>query len=283
MSARRLAGALGGLFEVEGVSGPNDKWTAGDAYENYMGRWSRPLARAFISWLAPLPGAQWLDVGCGTGALTRAICELAGPATVVACDPSCSFVDHARKTVPDDRVSFVVTGAEDLPGGAGAFDRVVSGLVLNFVADPARAIGFMIERLRRGGMVAAYVWDYSDGLEFLRCFWDEAVALDPLATHFDEGLRFPLCRPGALNSLFVGAGLRQVVNHVLEVPTRFQDFQDFWTPFLRGTGPAPSYAASLSQARRDLLRERLYRRLKVEGDGSINLRARAWAVSGMSK
>jgi hypothetical protein len=160
---------------------------------------------------------------------------------------------------------------------------VVSGLVLNFVPDPARAIGLMIERLRRGGMIAAYLWDYGDGLEFLRCFWDEAVALDPSAARFDEALRFPLCRPGALNSLFVQAGLRQVVSNVLDVPTRFQNFQDFWTPFLRGTGPAPSYAASLTQAHRDLLRDRLVRRLKVEGDGSIPLRAKAWAISGLSR
>lgn len=265
------------------MSGADDNWTAGDAYENYMGRWSRPLARAFVSTMAPPPGGRWLDVGCGTGALTHAICEIADPASVVACDPSESFVAHARKTIPGNRASCVVGSAEDLPGPPGSFDWVVSGLVLNFVRDPVRVIGLMRERLRRGGIVAAYVWDYGDGVEFLRRFWDEAVALDPAASDLDEGRRFPLCRPEALTSLFAGAGLARVRSDVLDIPTRFRDFQDFWGPFLRGTGPAPSYAASLPPARRDQLRDRLAGRLTVDADGSIRLTARAWAVRGVSE
>jgi SAM-dependent methyltransferase len=259
-----------------------DNWTAADAYESYMGRWSRPLARAFVGWLAAPPGGHWLDVGCGTGALTEAICELADPASVAACDPSRSFVDHARKAIQDGRVSFVVAGAEDLAQRTEAFDWIVSGLVLNFVADPARAIGLMSQRLRPGGVVAACVWDYGDGIEFLRRFWDEAVELDSRAADLDEGRRFPLCQPEALRSLFAGAGLQHVAGHVLEIPTRFRDFEDFWTPFLRGTGPAPSYAASLSGAGRDLLRDRLRGRLKLEADGNIRLQARAWAVRGQA-
>jgi SAM-dependent methyltransferase len=264
------------------MSPAHDDWTAGDAYEGYMGRWSRPLARSFVGWMGAPPGADWLDIGCGTGALASAVCELAGPASVVACDPSESFVAHARMALCDDRVSFVVAGVESLPGGPGSFDCVASGLVVNFLRDPARAVGAMRERLRRGGMLGAYVWDYADAIEFLRCFWDEAAALDSTAADLDEGRRFPVCQPDRLSSLFVGAGLRDVVTEGLEVPTHFQDFQDFWRPFLRGTGPAPSYAASLSEAHRDLLRDRLASRLKVEADGSIRLKARAWAVRGLS-
>lgn len=260
-----------------------DNWTAGDAYESYMGRWSRPLGRAFVTWLGVPAGARWLDVGCGTGALTSAICERAEPAAVTACDPSDSFVAHARKTPRDARVSFVVAGVETLPGEPGSFDCVASGLALNFMADPGRAVALMKERLRRGGVLAASVWDYRDGIEFLRRFWDEAVALDRAAAELDEGRRFPLCQPEALNALFVGAGLRQVATDAVEIPTRFQDFDDFWTPFLRGTGPAPSYAASLSPAARDLLRERLASRLKAEPDGSIALKARAWLARGVAE
>jgi len=263
------------------MTGANDNWKAGDAYESYMGRWSRPLARRFISWLAPPCGANWLDVGCGTGALTSTICELADPASVLACDPSEPFIDHARKTVLDGRVSFVVAGAEDLPNGGGTLDYIVSGLVLNFVENPGRAIARMSQRLRRRGMIAAYVWDYADGIEFLRRFWDEAAALDSAAADLDEGRRFPLCQPEMLKALFLGASLSHVTVSALEIPTRFQDFQDFWTPFLRGTGPAPAYVASLSQERRDLVRDRLARSLTVEADGSISLKARAWAVSGV--
>jgi SAM-dependent methyltransferase len=259
----------------------NDNWKAGVAYESYMGRWSRTLARNFIKWLAPQPGAHWLDVGCGTGALTSAICKLADPASVLACDPSVPFIDHARKTVLNGCVSFVVAGAEDLPNGVGALDYIVSGLVLNFVANPERAIASMSQRLRRRGMIAAYVWDYADGIEFLRRFWDEAVALDSVAADFDEGRRFPLCQPETLRALFLGASFRHVKVGALEIPTRFLDFDDFWTPFLSGTGPAPAYVASLSQERRDLVRDRLARSLTVDADGSISLKARAWAVSGV--
>lgn len=261
----------------------DDNWAAGDAYESYMGRWSRPLAGTFVSWLRPPPEVHWLEVGCGTGALTRAICELADPASVLACDPSASFVSHARRTIRDERVSFVVADAEGLPGTPRIFDYVVSGLVLNFVADPPGAIKRMTERLRPGGVVAAYVWDYADGMEFLRCFWDEAVALDSAAAAFDEGRRFPLCRTEALHSLFVQAGLEDVAIQGLEIPTHFRSVEDFWTPFLRGTGPAPSYAISLSPERQSLLRDRIAERLRPVVDGGIRLHARAWAVRGVSE
>jgi SAM-dependent methyltransferase len=259
-----------------------DNWAAGDAYEGYMGRWSRPLARAFVGWLAPPRGATWLEVGCGTGALTSAICDLGAPASVVACDPSESFVSHARRALPDERVSFVVGGADTLPAAPPFFDCVVSGLVLNFVADAAAAVRRMAARLKPGGVVGAYVWDYGTGMEFLRRFWDEAVALDPGAAALDEANRFPLGKPGALGLLFREAGLANVAVEGLEVPTVFQSFDDFWMPFLRGTGPAPSYATALSPEGRDRLRQRLADRLRTDAGRSVRLKARAWAAVGWS-
>lgn len=260
-----------------------DRWLTGDAYEAYMGRWSRPLGRVFVEWLHPKPAAHWLEVGCGTGALTSAICELCHPAAVVACDPAAPFIEHARNNLSDSRVSFAVAGADALPGRDGGFDVVVSALVLNFLPDPGPAVASMRERLRREGIVAACVWDYEAGMEFLRCFWEEAVALDAHAAVLDEGLRFPLCRAEALASLFQAAGLAQVETERLEIPTDFSDFADYWTPFLRGTGPAPSYVASLDPPAREALRERLARRLPAGGDGRVHLRARAWAVRGVSR
>jgi hypothetical protein len=155
-------------------------------------------------------------------------------------------------------------------------------LVLNFIEDPLAAIKQMCERVRRGGVVAAYVWDYGEGMGFLRSFWDEATALDPSAAAHDEGRRFPLCRRDVLGALFAEAGLRKVSAEGLEILTPFHDFEDFWAPFLRGTGPAPSYVASLSHERRDRLRDRLADRLRPNVDGSIRLKARAWAVRGSS-
>jgi trans-aconitate methyltransferase len=257
-----------------------DKWLAGDAYEAFMGRWSRSLSRAFVEWLSPKPAADWLEIGCGTGALTSSLLEHCAPASVVACDPSAPFVEHAREALPDARVTFVVAGSDALPSREGGFDLIVSGLALNFLPNVGRALGAMRERLRAGGCVAAYVWDYQEGMEFLRCFWEEAVASDPGAASLDEGRRFPLCQPAELAAVFRAAGLTEVETEALQIATDFSDFADYWTPFLQGTGPAPSYVASLEAPSRERLRARLERRLTAAADGRIRLRARAWAVRG---
>jgi SAM-dependent methyltransferase len=258
----------------------DDNWRAADSYERYMGRWSRPVAHSFVSWLEAPGGACWLEVGCGTGALTRAICDLAAPASVLACDPSESFVSYAKATLVDPRISFVLADAEHPPKPQTPVDVVVSGLVLNFLPDPQRAIAAMGRGASRNALVAAYVWDYLQGMEFLRVFWDEASRLDPSAESLDEGRRFPLCRLDGLTTLFLQGGLREVKGSALQVATSFADFDDFWGPFLTGTGPAPSYVASLSQSHRDSLQERLSERLKADGNGSIAMKARAWAVVG---
>ena len=174
----------------------------------------------------------------------------------------------------------VVAGAEQPPGTTGFFDYAVSALVLNLLADPPAAVARMRESLRQGGVVGACVWDYALGMEFLRAFWDAAVALDPKAEALDEGRRFPLCRPDALSALFGTAGLRNVAVEGLVVPTHFRSFDEFWRPFLQGTGPAPSYAAALSPGQQEGLREGLTRRLKPDADGVTRLSARAWAVQG---
>ena len=265
------------------TNAPSDRWVTGDAYEAYMGRWSRRLARVFVEWLSPKPGANWLEVGCGTGALTSTICDLCEPASVVACDPSESFIEHARKNLSDVRVSFVVAGVDTLPSRDGGFDDVVSGLVLNFLPDPGQVLASIRERLRPGGTVGAYVWDYATGMELLRSFWEEAVASNPGAAALHEGRRFPLCQTPALASLFRDAGLADVETHPLDIATEFATFDDYWTPFLRGTGPAPSYVASLDPGDREVLRERLRQRLQAGSDERIHLRARAWAVRGVSR
>jgi hypothetical protein len=114
----------------------------------------------------------------------------------------------------------------------------------------------------------------------MRHFWDAAVALDPAAGDLDEGRRFPLCRPEPLRALFHAAGLRDVATRAIDVPTYFRDFNDYWSPFLGGQGPAPGYAMSLTAVRRAALRDRIQARLPFESDGSIQLIARAWAVRG---
>jgi SAM-dependent methyltransferase len=260
----------------------SDKWTAGATYEEFMGRWSRLLAPRFVSWLPVRPTAHWLDVGCGTGALSDAICAGANPASVVACDPSESFVEYARQHQVDPRVSFVVAAVGRLPTRPGGFDSVTSLLALNFFPKPEAAIEEMRRITAPNGVVSACVWDYAGRMEFLRRFWDSVAVLDPNATELDEGCRFPVCRPDALTSLFRGGGLSDVICESIEIPTRFSTFGEFWAPFLGGTGPAPSYVASLEPRQRESLAQHLDRSLPREPDGAICLVADAWAVRGVA-
>ncbi len=257
----------------------NELWAVGDAYEAYVGRWSRRVAEAFLRWLDVPAGRDWLDVGCGTGALTATVLASAAPATVTGVDPSEGFLATARDRNPG--ATFQVGDARSLPVPDGRFDAVVSGLTLNFVPEPAKAAAEVVRVARPDAVAAAYVWDYADGMGMMRHFWDAAVELDPAAAGLDEGLRFPLCRPEPLGTLWVDAGLRRVSVEAIEVATVFADFDDFWSPFLGGQGPAPGYVASLPAERRGALRELLRTRLPAGEDGSIALTARAWAVRGV--
>jgi len=257
-----------------------DVWSSGESYDAYVGRWSRPVAAAFVGWLDRPPGARWLDVGCGTGALAEAVLSAAAPTDVVGVDPSPAFVAAATAAVPDPRVRFGVGDARALPVADGWFDVAVSGLMLNFVAERTAVLAEMRRAVGRGGVVAAYVWDYPAGMQLMSAYWDAAEELglaDPTA---HEAVRFGFCRPDPLRAMFVAAGLTGVGVTEILVPTVFGDFDDFWTPFLGGTGAAPAHLAALPADRRAELRDAVRERLPLADDGAIRLTARAWAVRG---
>ena len=257
-----------------------DNWAAGDLYEPYVGRWSRLVAKDFLQWLALPEQLDWLDVGCGTGALTQTILQQTRPRSVKGIDPSAGFIAFAKARVSDPKVTFDVGDAQSLPVESARFDTAVSGLVLNFVPKPSLAAQEMARAVRSGGMVAAYVWDYAGKMELMRYFWDATLALDPSASALVESVRFPICQPPALVKLFEQAGLRDVQTLAIDVPTTFKDFDDYWNPFLGGQGPAPAYAMSLTGERRNALRDQIRETLPIASDGSIPLIARAWAVRG---
>lgn len=260
---------------------PKPLWASGDAYEPYVGRWSRLVAPEFIHWLALPEGRHWLDVGCGTGALSQTILNLVDPRKVKGIDRSDAFVEYARHQVIDPRADFETGDAQSLPVEADAFDAAVSGLVLNFVPRPDQMIAEMRRAVRTGGVVALYIWDYAGKMQMMRHFWNAAAALDPAARDLDEGLRFPQCNPDSLQELVENADLSQVQVCAIDISTDFKDFDDYWSPFLRGQAPAPAYAMSLSEEKRARLRERLYNSLPFALDGSIPLVARVWAVRGV--
>lgn len=174
--------------EARGVTAVRDRWEAGSTYEDFMGRWSRRLAPEFVSWLRVPRGLHWLDVGCGTGSRTQAICSHADPASVVGCDPANPFVEFARERSRDVRASFVAAGVGSLPRRPEGYGSVASLFALNFFPDPDAAVDEMRSITAPQGTVSACVWDYSDGMQFLRRFWDAAAAMDVAARELDHFL-----------------------------------------------------------------------------------------------
>jgi SAM-dependent methyltransferase len=262
-------------------SSQKETWASGAAYEAYVGRWSRLVAREFVSWLNVPAGSRWLDVGCGTGALSQTVLEFAAPGRVTGIDRSADQVAFARERVSDERVQFEVGDAQYLTVEPAVYQAVVSGLVLNFIPDPQRAVAEMVRVVKSTGVVAVYVWDYAGKMQLMRHFWNAAAALNPPARDLDEGRRFPLCQPEPLRALFHSAGLQDVEVRPIDIATDFQDFADYWQPLLGGQGPAPGYVRSLSDEQRKTLRERIKSTLPFALDGSIPLIARAWAVRGL--
>ena len=257
-----------------------DPWESGNPYQFFMGRWSLPVAHNFIEWLSIPEQQRWLDVGCGTGVLSSSILKLANPQEILAIDASDAFITHAQQTHQDTRLKFEVADARKLPAETNYFDAVVSGIALNFIPTPIDAVTEMVRLVRPEGVVAVYVWDYANKMEMLRYFWDVATALDPAAGELDEGFRFPLCQPSSLQALFQEAGLKNIKLRAFDAPTVFKDFDDYWSPFLGGQGPAPGYVISLSDEQRAALEKQLRDTLPTASNGTIPLIARAWAASG---
>lgn len=265
------------------TAGPpaTDAWGSGHAYEQYVGRWSRPVATEFLRWLAPSPGLAWADIGCGTGALTSTVLSTCEPSSVSGVDSSEAFVSLARQRISDPRVRLEVGDATHLPWASDVSDVTVSGLVLNFVRDHEAMVREMARVTRSGGWVAAYVWDYAGGMEMMRRFWDAAIAVSPEGARLDEAERFPLCRPDPLQTLFERAELESVAVRAIDVQTVFKSFDDYWQPFLGRTGAAPTYLASVSDEVRERIRLHLESLLAPPQGGAIELTARAWAVRGV--
>ncbi len=260
---------------------PKEAWGAGGPYERYVGRWSRLVAAEFLAWLAVPRAGSWVDVGCGTGALVAAVLAHRAPTSVIGVDRAEGFVTDARRRITDSCARFEVGDATALPVASATCDAAVSGLVLNFIADPATMAREMIRVTKPGGRVAAYVWDYAAGMQMIRHFWDAAVAVSPRDAKLDQAERFPICHPDRLAALWHDLGLSGVATRAIDISTVFQDFDDYWTPFLGKQGTAPAYLASLDGETRERIRARLRTRLSPAPDGTIALTARAWAVQGV--
>jgi SAM-dependent methyltransferase len=246
-----------------------------EAYERFMGRWSRAVGTAFLDWLAPPRGARWLDVGCGTGVFTELILNACSPSAVTAVDPSHTQIEHARYQPVGQRAEFHVAGAQSMAFPDGTFDVVASALVINFIPDRPQALKEMRRVARPGGIVAGYVWDF-DG---------ERTVASPLRLAMrDIGLEPPPV-PGtedssldALGALFGRAGLEDIATRAIDVSMTFPDFKDFWTSQTPSFTPATKMIMALSDTERGRLQDVVQEALPAGADGSIVCSARANAV-----
>lgn len=261
---------------MEPVEGAATFTKSGADYDAFMGRYSRPLALAFADWVGVAAGQSALDVGCGPGALTGVLVERLGASAVLGCDPSEPFVDECRSRHPGVQVRR--GRAEELPFEDASQDVVLAQLILHFVSDPGQAAREMRRVLRPGGTVAACSWDSTRGMDMLRHFWSAAKSLDPAASDKDE-LRVGAV--GAIAELFEAAGFEQIVETTLEVASTYASFDELWSGFLGGMGPAGSYALGLSDQHREALRKAFFEQVGSPG-GSFELRAVARAGSGVA-
>ena len=282
MMLLRRAFVLGGLqTAINGQNRAAGMFENANAYETFMGRWSRLVAPQLVEFAALPDGGRFLDAGSGTGSLAFAIGERHRQAHIVGIDPSREYIEYASSRNPfGDRASFEVGDAQRLSFADSTFDAAVSLLVFNFIPDPSKALSEVRRVTKPGGSVSAAVWDYGEGMRMLRVFWDAAVAMDPTAEKLDEK-RMPLCRAGQLSELWRKGGLEGVRERPIEIEMRFASFTDYWEPFLLGQGPAGAYARGLTQRQRTALEGELKRRLGSLVDrGAFELPARVWAVRG---
>lgn len=261
---------------VEPVAGAATFQTSGAAYDAFMGRYSRSLASPFADWANVTAGQSALDVGCGPGALTGVLAERLGPAAVMACDPSEPFVEECRVRYPG--VDVRRGRAEELPCEDASRDVVLAQLVLHFVSDPGAAAREMRRVLRPGGTVAACSWDFGQGMEMLRHFWDAAVSLDPVAP--DEAA-LPFGRQGELAELFMAAGFEETAESTLEVASSYASYDELWSGFLAGIGPAGNHAVRQPREEQDALRQALFEQVGSP-EGSFELRAVARVGRGLA-
>jgi ubiquinone/menaquinone biosynthesis C-methylase UbiE len=248
---------------------------SGDAYDRFMGRYSRGLAPLVVEFAGIEPGMNVLDVGCGPGALSERLAVRVDAEAVSAADPSEQFVAACTERVPGADVRRAE--AEELPWQDDWFDAVLAQLVVNFMRDARAGVSEMRRVVQPGGVVCACTWDYGEGMQMLRAFWGAARTLDQDAP--DEGRTMRYLSTDELEQLWREVGMDQVESDNLTVETGYSDFEDLWQPFTFGVGPAGSYYAALEPARREALRDRLFLDLGSPA-GPFTLRATASAVRG---
>jgi SAM-dependent methyltransferase len=245
---------------------------AAEAYDRFMGEWSRKLSPQLADLAGVMPGQRVLDVGCGPGALTAELVARVGAEHVAAADPSESFVDAARVRHPGVDVRHAP--AEALPFPDGTFDATLAQLVVAFMTDPVAGVREMARVTRSGGTVATCMWATGIGRGPLGPFWEAARSIDPAS---GDDARLVGTREGELADLFATAGITNVEPAMLTATREYSSFEDWWQPFTQAVGPARNYLTRLSPEEQEVLRDACRSLLP---DGAFTLSAEAWAVRG---
>jgi SAM-dependent methyltransferase len=264
------------------LTGTKENWDNIQGYEMYVGRWSRALSLDFVHWLNACAALKWMEIGCGTGALTQAIAETYDPSSLLALDKSEAYLTKARENGKLSKVSFLRVDLDSfLP--EGEFDNITSGLVLNFLPHTEKTLRSLMSNLRNGGQLSAFVWDYGGHYQPMRHFWDAAKEVSAVAKDFDTGIKFEICRKEKLISLFESLGLTHVEFTNLERIAMFQNFDDYWLPIASAQGSVTEFISILTEKEKDNLKETIRRRLPIALNGEIKLIINALAVKGVKK
>lgn len=268
------------MFNGENCLSGNEglMWNDAAGYEAYVGHWSRAIAPRFLDWLALPSQLRWLDIACGTGAVTSAILAGCGPRAVVGVDTSPHYLDSARERCRDRRVQFVMSDANALSFSDECFDVSVSGLVMNFLAFD-RVLAEQHRVVRHGGTIAGYVWDYAGEYEFARRFWDAALSIDARAAAFDPGRKARICGEQSLREALLAAGCTEVETCVIDHSGEFPSRDAYWHAFDGRQGSTSEYLSLLTDEQRLLLRDTLLSTMNPHGP--VTLKVRALAVKGV--
>jgi ubiquinone/menaquinone biosynthesis C-methylase UbiE len=245
------------------------------AYERFMGRWSRAAGAEFLAWVAPPHGADWLEVGCGTGAFTELVVEACAPAALVATDSMPTQIEYARSQRASPRAEFQVADAQTLPFPDGTFDVIVAALVINFIADRDRALSEMRRVGRPAGIVAGYVWDFAGGGAPNSHL---AIGLARIGCQAPTMLGAEASGLDALRLLFGRAGLKHIAAKSIDVTITFPDFGQFWRGQTPSFSPLTRMIAALPAADQVRLMDSVRERLRIASDGTITCSARANAI-----
>jgi SAM-dependent methyltransferase len=259
------------------------RWFDPAGYEHHIGRWSRLVAREFVAWMRVRPGSRWIDVGCGTGALTQAILDAATPVLVTGIDSSPELVEHARQHVFDERASFVLGDACGLPVRTRTYEAAVSGLALNVVDDSVAMAKELARVIGPGDVAGAYVWDFRGAMQLLRFFWDAAAVVAPEIRDRDPGVRYgAITNPETLFGIFTAAGLGELETRAIDVRAPMKSFDEYWAGLVADRGSdLARFVASLDAPRLHALRERVRASIPHDAFGGFELVLRAWAVRGV--